>query len=279
MISVLLGLSAAICYGAADFLGGLATKRSSMLSVAIAGQAAGFGLLLLVLPFFPGNPHSADLLWGAAAGVCGGLGIALLYRALAIGKMGVVSPITAVLAAALPVVTGFVRGEQLASWQVAGIVLALVAIVMVSFSGDAHDGSRGFSMLGVKEAVGSGVVLGGFYVFLANARHAAGLDELVAARFASTVFLLVVAVGTGASIRLRGNVLRVVLLSGALDMSANVLYLLATYAGYLSVAAVLTSLYPASTVFLARIVLKERLSRSQLAGVALALAGVALIAA
>jgi drug/metabolite transporter (DMT)-like permease len=209
--------------------------------------------------------------------MCGGAGIALLYHALSIGKMGVVSPITAVLAAAFPVFIGIARGEHLTAWQAIGIAIALVAVVMISLTTE-PDGRFEFSTAGVKEAILSGILLGGFLVFLARAGSSAGLYPLVSARLASTLVLLVPALVFRKNIVPARDTIRIVVLVGALDMTANCLYVFATYAGYLSIAAVLTSLYPGSTVFLARYILGERLSASQKFGVAFALAGVALIA-
>lgn len=275
-MAVVLGLLAAAFYGAADFCGGLATKRAGMLAVAITSQAAGLILLLLVLPLIGGRFTHEALIYGLLGGVCGGIGILLLYHALSIGKMGVVSPITAVLAASLPVIVGTARGDRLSAWQIVGIGVALVAVVLISLSSE-PDGRFEFSTLGVREAIASGLLLGGFYIFLALAGKGGGLYPVLFARLASVVLLTLIAGALRRGIVPAAS-LPLVLVAGAIDMSANVLYLLAAYAGYLSVAAVLTSLYPASTVFLARFVLGERLANVQKIGVALALAGVALIA-
>ncbi len=276
-MAIALGLFAAAFYGAADFCGGLATRRSSMFAVAILSQAVGFAILLVIIPFFPGHASAADYLWGLVAGVCGGLGLALLYHALSIGKMGVVSPITAVLAACMPVVVGIVRGEHLFIAQILGIGAALIAVVLISISTE-DGGKLEFATAGVREAILSGVVLGGFYVFLARAGPAAGLYPLITARIGSIGFLIGLGLLLRQSLRPARGAVRLIALAGSLDMTANVLYVLATFAGYLSIAAVLTSLYPASTVFLARAVLKERLQPIQWAGATLALIGVALIA-
>ncbi len=278
MIAVVLGILAAAFYGGADFCGGLATRRTTMLSVTVISQGAGLVLLLGLLPFFPARVHAADLGWAALAGICGGAGIALLYHALSVGTMGVVSPITAVLAAAVPVAFGAIRGDRLGLGQVLGIAIALVAVVLISSSTEA-DGTREFSTRGVKEAVASGLILGGFYLFLAHARPGMGLDPLVGARVSSVLVLVLLAAATKTGLRPRGGTLPLILLCGAMDMTANALYLLATYNGQLAIAAVLTSLYPASTVILARVMLKERLRFIQKLGVGLALVGVALIAA
>lgn len=276
-MGIALGLLAAAFYGAADFLGGLATKRTSMFAVTLLSQSVGFALLLVVLPLFPAHAVPMDYLWGVLGGVCGGLGLALLYHALSIGKMGVVSPITAVLAASIPVIVGVVRGEHLSALQMGGMVVALVAIVLISLSTE-EDGRFEFSTLGVKEAIASGLILGGFYTFLALSGKNAGMYPLLAARFGSMGLLLVVALLMRRSIVPARPVVPTIAASGAIDMTANALYVLATFRGYLSVVAVLTSLYPASTVFLARVVLKERLQLQQKLGVLCALAGVVMIA-
>ena len=277
-MAVLLGLLAAAFYGGADFCGGLATKRSSPFAVTVVSQAAGLLLLAAVVRAFPAVVAPVALEFGALAGLCGGIGIALLYHALSIGKMGVVSPITAVLAAALPVGVGVMRGEHLLSWQTWGIGIALVAVVLISLSHE-PDGRLEFSTVGVKEAIASGIMLGGFLTFLALAGKGGGLYPLLSARAASTLLLTLVALVARRTIVPVRSTLPLILFAGAIDMSANVLYVLAASAGYLSVAAVLTSLYPASTVFLARVILGERLAMVQKAGVVLALIGVALIAA
>jgi drug/metabolite transporter (DMT)-like permease len=191
--------------------------------------------------------------------------------------MGVVSPITAVLAASIPVIIGVVRGERLSALQMGGMVIALVAIVLISLSTE-EDGRIEFSTTGVKEAIASGVILGGFYTFLALSGKGAGLYPLLGARFGSMGLLLVVALLLRRSIVPARATVPTIIAAGAIDMTANALYVLATFRGYLSIVAVLTSLYPASTVFLARIVLHERLQLQQKLGVLCALAGVVMIA-
>lgn len=276
-MGVVLGLLAAAFYGAADFCGGLATRRSPIFAVTVISQGVGLVLLFAALPFLHGHFTAVAGIYGALGGLCGGAGLALLYHALSIGKMGVVSPITAVLAAALPVGIGVARGEHVTAWQALGMAIALVAVVLISLSHE-PDGRLEFSTAGVKEAIASGVVLGGFYTFLALAGKDAGVYPLLSARLASTAFLAIAALVSRNSMSPVPATLPIIVFAGAIDMTANGLYVYAAYAGYLSIAAVLTSLYPASTVFLARAVLGERLANVQKAGVALALAGVVLIA-
>ena len=276
-MGIVLGLLAAAFYGSADFFGGLATRRSPIFAVTVISQAVGLLLLCAALPFLRGHFTTGAILYGGLGGLCGGIGLALLYHALSIGKMGVVSPITAVLAAALPVIMGLARGERFTPWEALGMAIALVAVVLISLSHE-PDGRLEFSTAGVKEAIASGIVLGGFYTFLALAGKDAGVYPLLSARAASTAFLALAALVSRQSIVPARASVAIIVFAGGLDMTANGLYLYASYAGYLSIAAVLTSLYPASTVFLARAVLGERLAGVQKAGVALALAGVVLIA-
>jgi drug/metabolite transporter (DMT)-like permease len=275
-VEVSLSLVAAFFYGAADFFGGFAAKRAPAIPVSALSRSVGLALLAVALPFVSGHPAAADFFWGALAGVCGGLGVALLYHALSIGKMGVVSPVTAVLAASVPVIVSIAFGQKLGLQQLAGIGLALIAIVLISLSFE--NGAREFSTRGLKEAVASGIALGGFYLFLAHTQRQSGLYAVFASSAASVVFLTLIGLVTRADWRPARDALPMILLSGSLDMAANVLYVLATFNGALAIAAVLTSLYPASTVFLARVVLRERLGTVQWFGVVFALAGVALIA-
>lgn len=248
-----------------------------MLAVTLTAQSVGLACLLAVVPFYGGHAQRAELLWSAAGGVFGGIGIALLYHALAIGKMGVVSPITAVIAASFPVVVGVVRGDALTWFQLLGIFVALVAVVLISLSKE-DSGKREIATEGVKEAIASGVAIGIFFLTLGIGQRGHGFDGLLAARIGSVVCLLLLAFVARAPLRLPRATVGTVVASGAIDMAANAMYVVAAQTGNLAVASVLTSLYPASTVFLARFVLHERLQLVQKFGVGLALIGVALIA-
>jgi drug/metabolite transporter (DMT)-like permease len=277
-----LALLSALCYGAADFLGGFTAKRASTLAVVVVSQLAGLLLLLMMLPLFPpAAPGRADLLWGALAGVTGGAGVALLYRALAIGVMAVVAPTTAVCAVVIPVFVSVALGERPAATTFGGIALAIVAIVLVSQSSDGASGTRGEAdqrrTRAFFLAVLSGVVIGFFFVALSRTSSQAGLWPLVVARTVSVVLFAVMAFLASKPLRIPIATLGIVLAAGALDMLANLLYLLASRAGPLSVVVTLASLYPASTVLLARLVLHERLSARQWVGVSCALVAVAII--
>jgi drug/metabolite transporter (DMT)-like permease len=284
MSAYLLALASAGLYGAADFLGGLASRRASTLAIVVLSQLAGLVLLLILIPLLPAATASRpDLTWGAIAGVTGGAGVALLYRALAVGTMAVVAPTTAVCAVAIPVLVAIALGERPGPWALGGIALAIVAIVLVSrqASTDADDppfrGSDRGMPRGLGLALGAGVAIGLFFLALSRASADAGLWPLVSARVVSIVLFAAIGVALGRSFSMDRRVLTIAAAGGALDMLANALYLVATRSGPLSIVVTLASLYPASTVLLARVVLGERLSSAQAAGVACALAAVTLI--
>ena len=272
-----LAVAAAIAYGAADFLGGLATKRGSTIFAAVVcSQATGLLLVLLALPLLPAaSPSRADLLWGAASGLAGGIGLALLYRGLAIGVMSVVAPVTAVCAVIIPVVVGLALGERPTSVATGGIVLAVASIVLISRSGEAESEKRETTGIGL--AIASGIAIGIFLVCLERTSASAGLWPLVPARIASVSFFAIAGLLARETLLPPRWLWPIVTGGGALDMVANILYLLAVRQGPLSIVATLTSLYPASTILLARIVLRERLRLVQVAGVACAVLAIILI--
>ena len=272
-----LAVMASVAYGAADFLGGLATKRgSTVFAAVVCSQATGLLLVLLALPLLPpASPTGADLAWGAASGLAGGIGLALLYRGLAIGVMSVVAPVTAVCAVIIPVAVGFALGERPTGAATAGVVLAVVAIVLISQSGEGEGGKR--VTTGVTTAIASGIAIGIFLVCLERTGKSAGLWPLVPARVASVGLFAIGGLVARQKLLPRRESWPIVAGGGALDMVANVLYLVAVRQGPLSIVATLTSLYPASTILLARIVLRERLRIIQQAGVACAVLAIVLI--
>jgi drug/metabolite transporter (DMT)-like permease len=279
----LLAIGSAVLYGAADFTGGLTTRRAGTIPVVILSQASGLVLLALLLPLLPAaSPSRPDLIWGALAGLTGGIGVALLYRALAIGTMAVVAPTTAVCAVAIPVVVSVLLGERPAALAVAGIGLGIASIILVSqhrpveeAQGD-HPAS-GNRRRGVGTALASGVAIGFFFLTLAQTRSDAGMWPILVARLVSVTLFAVVAIVGGISIRMPPRMALLAVVCGVIDMLANALYLVAAREGPLSIVVTLSSLYPASTVVLARIVLGERLNVLQISGVACALAAVVLI--
>jgi drug/metabolite transporter (DMT)-like permease len=275
-LSYALAVLSSITYGAADFLGGLATKRSSMFSVVVFFQSAGLILLLISLPFLPASsPTATDFAWGAASGLAGGIGVALLYRGLAIGVMSVVAPVTAVCAVIVPLVVGITLGERPTGLAIVGVLLAIAAIVLVSQTGHTEEGKR--ATTGLPIAIASGIAIGIFLVFLKRTGPSAGLWPLIAARVVSVAFFTMAGLVLREKLMPRRESMPIVIGGGALDILANILYLLAVRRGLLSIVATLTSLYPASTIILARIVLRERLRLLQQAGVACAAVAIVLI--
>jgi len=272
-VALLLSLAAAIVYGAGDFLGGFATKRAPVLTVVFGAQVAALPVIAVALPLLGGVVHPADLAWGAGAGVLGAAAVTLLYRALAMGTMGIVSPVAAVLAAAVPAIYGFAIGERPVPAALAGIVLALVAVVVVSLSA-----GSGPTLRGVPEAAAAGIMFAGFFIVFARTSPDAGLWPLAAARVASLVVFALLALAARAPLVPPAGVRGTIAGSGVFDMLANVFYVLAVHTGLIAIVAVVTSLYPASTLALAGIVLRERLSLRQWVGVGCAFTGIATIA-
>jgi drug/metabolite transporter (DMT)-like permease len=276
-MALVLALGAALAYGAADFVGGNVSKIAGAVRVVFLSQLVGTGLTILFVPFLSAwPPESGALSWGAAAGVAGASGVLLLYRGLAIGRMSVVAPITGVEAAGIPVIFALAIGERPSSIALAGVVLGLIAVALVSTTADASDDASS-RRAGVVEALGGGLAFGIFFICLDRAPDGAGMWPLLGARASSLVLIsLVVLVARVKPVAPEGT-FRKIALAGLLDVVANVLYLLATQQGLLSLTAVITSMYPGGTVLLARFVLKERLVRLQLVGLGIAAAAVILI--
>ena len=280
-MAYLLAIASAALYGAADFLGGIGSRRASTIAIVVTSQGCGLLALLLILPLLPAaSPSTRDLVWGATAGVAGGVGVGLLYRALAVGRMAVVAPTTAVCAVIIPVVAGLLTGDRIATLTTIGMGLALVAILLVSRQTIASRGEAakaGLLPSGVWLALASGVAIGLFFLALARSGTMAGMWPLVWARAASVALFGLLAMWSAQSLRLTAPVAGIAMAAGVVDMCANALYLVATRHASLSVVVTLSSLYPASTVLLARVVLGERLNAWQVAGVACALVAIALI--
>jgi drug/metabolite transporter (DMT)-like permease len=288
-VAVVLGLVSAFAYGASDFLAGVATRRSSVLPVVVGMHVLALAVLA-PLALLVAAPDPAGFLWGLGGGVAGAVGGALLYKGLAVGRMSVVSPITGVVAAAVPVAAGIAFGERPGVPALMGIGLALVAIVLVSSAPRAETPqalgpgvgalpdlrSRPRVRRDVALAVGSGLAFGAYYVILA-AGGRAGLWPLVGVQVGSLVLLLPVALATGRPLWPAGT-LGAVVAAAALGVGATGAYLWAATLGLLSLVAVLSALYPAATVLLARLALGERFVAVQRLGMALAAVAVVLIA-
>lgn len=290
MVTVL-ALSAALAYGVADFLGGAVTRKSTALRALTWCVPIGLLVVLASALLTGGSASPGPMTWGFAAGITGGAGLITFYRALARGPMNVVAPVSALAAAVLPVFVGVATGERLGSSVLLGVLLCLVAIGLVSMEADRGRQDDGPAASGWQRLLDSGPVMAGvsgtcfgiFFILLKAAGDGTSLWPIVGARLGNltvvTVALLFLA-ATGGDLgpRITGrSLIGLALLSGTLDAGANVLYFLAAHGGLLSLAAVLTSLYPAITVLLARIAYTERLRAIQRIGMAVAIAGVALV--
>ena len=273
----LLALTASLSWGLGDFLAGLCTRRLPVVTVLVVSQAAGLATIALVVTVRgAGPPDARHLLYGSLAGVCGAVGLAALYRGLAVGPMSIVAPISAT-AAAVPVVFDLVTGDRPSGVQAAGIALAVAGVVLASRAGAAE--GRRASTEGVGLALVAAVSFGLLLVLLGEASEGDPYWGTLAMRGTSFSLLVLAALVLRPSFALAERDLPVLLLIGVLDTAGNTLFAVATTESLLSVAAVLGQLYPVVTVLLARLVLGERMSRGQGAGVVSAFTGVALITA
>jgi drug/metabolite transporter (DMT)-like permease len=284
-VAIVLGLVASVTYGAADFIGGLVSRRNHVFTVLLWGQLVGTTWVLVALPFLAGGPPTAvALLLGAASGVVGVLGAAALFLGLARGRMSVVAPVTAVLTSSLPVLFGLLTGERPSVVTLLGVVIALGAIALVSMApepGSRPEARRRMRVRlvaeGLPEALAAGLCFAVFFVLLDEVPDGAGLWPVVGIR-ASSILIAGAVVGTmRLPFRPARGTAAAVLGGGLLGSAADYIFLLSTRLGLLSVVVVLTSLYPVTTVVLARAVLGERMGRAQLIGLVLAAIGVVLI--
>lgn len=273
-MSLLLALGGAIFYGAGDFAGGFASKRFPAWGVMAASQTIGLGALGAGLILFPAeNVTAVDLVWGAAAGVGGAIGIGLLYRALAEGTMAVVSPVTAATTGAIPVAADLATGGGLGLWSAVGVVLALIAIFAVA--GEKSQRRLEPRLLATALAAGTGFAL--FFIFIAQTSEESGFWPLVGARAVTIPMGFLLHRILEPRIQLDASGLKWVAAAGLLDMGANLLIAAALQRGPLGIVSVLSSLYPIVTAVLAMLLLKERLSSTQVLAVALAMVAVVLL--
>jgi drug/metabolite transporter (DMT)-like permease len=279
MVAALLALAAAVGWGSADFLGGLKSKTLPLTAVIIVSQGAA---LLVVVAAVAGTgegpPAGRYVLYGVLAGLAGTAGILALYRGLAVGAMGIVAPITAT-GAAIPVAVGVARGERPGWVQAAGLVLACIGVVLASLEPGARSGVRAPIAAGVGLALAAAVAIGLFFTALDAASDGSVLWALLLQHAVLVPLVLAGAIVRRDRLTLAPRDLRTVLAIGALHICANALFAYASTRGLISLVAVLGSLYPVTTVVLARVVLGERHAAIQRAGVVAALAGVVLITA
>jgi len=270
---ILLGLISAACWGAGDFSGGLATKRANVYSVVIASQLVGVVLLFgLAIAFSELTPTLLQIIWGGAAGIAGAIGLIALYRALASGRMGVAAPVSGVITAIVPVIGGtFIEGLP-KTIQLIGFIVAMIGVWFVSRADDSKIIWGDLNL-----PIVAGIGFGFFLIFINRASGSGILLPLVAARAASLGVTVIATFIMRQPLLPKIDHLPLIAIVGVMDAGGNAFYALAAQMGRLDVAAVLSSLYPASTILLAWIILKERLTRAQWAGVAATLMAIVLI--
>ncbi len=273
--AVTFGLLASLSWGASDFSGGLSARRVHVFGVITVSYAVGLALLVaLALARSEPIPKGSDLVWGAAAGLAGVTGLTAQYRALAVGRMGIVAPVAAVLGTSIPVLFAAISEGLPGAGQLAGFALAIAGVWIIArpeVSGGRPDG------LGL--AVLAGLGFGAFFILIDQVSEGAVFWPLVAARGMSFVVLALIVMANSVAWRPDRSALPLVIVAGVLDVGGNTFFLLAAQAGRLDVASVMSSLYPMVTVLLARLVLQEHVTRLQTAGIAAAVAAIPLIAA
>ena len=270
-MGIILGLAAALLYGGSDFGGGLLSRQLGSVRVNVIGSVAATVLAwgVLLVSGAP-EPSLRAVAWGLASGLGGGAGALMLYRGLARGQMSVVGPVSAVAAAAVPVVFGVALGERPGLLATAGVLVALPAIVLVAASGPLR-GQLGGGKLGggLGDGLAAGVAFGVLFIGLAQAGQGSGLWPVALEQTSALLLILAVAIRSREPIRVTARAAGLPALAGAAGMIASLLYFYATHFAMLATAAVLVSLYPGVTVLLARTVLHERFSPAQRAGLGL----------
>jgi drug/metabolite transporter (DMT)-like permease len=276
-MTALLSLLSAILYGVADFSGGHATRRNSVFAVMVLSQLTGLALALVAAPLVgPNAPRMTDFAWGLAAGFLGSMGLAALYRGLAEHRAAIVSPLSALVGALVPAAFGAALGERPSALALAGAALCLPAIFLLSYErGETRDRAelRSSLLYGLVAGLGFGC----FFIAISRTAPGSGLWPLLASRAASiATTLAIIAIGKKA-LSVRRDDRPVALFAGLADMGANIFFLLASRSGLLILVTLITSIFPAPTVILARVFHGQRISLPRAAGIALALAGVALM--
>ena len=273
---IALALASSLVWGVADFLGGVFTRRAPLTAVTVVSQTAGFVALLVWLAARGFSVGGASFSFGVIGGLCSAVGLSAFYKGLAVGTMSIVSPVAA-CGAVVPFALALARGERPSVWAIGGAIVALVGAVLASAAESRASGDR---RLGAMLALVAAFTIGLFVYFLGlGGKHGDPFSALLGARVGSLALLVVGALALRAPLAPRRELLPAVAVIGLLDSSANALFVFASRGGYLSVVSVLGSLYPVVTVLLAHVLLGERLTRAQQAGVVVALAGVCAIAA
>ena len=265
-----LALLSSLTWGVADFMGGIASRKRSVLQVLVVAYPVGAVVLTGVAIFLvPGELSGETLTIGAIAGAIGATAIGCLYVALKRGPMGIVSPITAVMSAAIPVFFGLLNGERLGLLAIIGIVTAAIAVILVSQEVNTHQ-KIAFSTIAI--SLTSGSLIGTYLTLIGTSSDDSGIWTATIARWFSAILVLGVVLATVRKFERSSYPWLLVIISGVLDAGANGIFQIATQNGMLAIVAVLGSLYPATTALLARFILHERLHKIQITGVVLALA-------
>lgn len=268
-----LGCLSSFLFGSADFLGGVAAKRSAAPAVAILSGLGGLLAVLVAIPFFGGSPKLPDLAWGGAAGVCGAVSVSLMYRALALGPMSLASPVFSLIGLCVPVLLGLTWGERphLVSWI--GVGLAVLAIPLLSVTGEEEGRfSREHVRRTLVISIAAGLVVGWFLVCLFRVGRHAGMWPLAVARVCGMAALAGFLLAQGRGLFPKAQARVPAFVSGIVDSSANIAFLIAVHGGPLVLVSALVSLAPATTALLARFFLGERWTPHQAVGLATALA-------
>ncbi len=309
MLTVLVGVTAALVYGSADFFGGIASRRISPIRVTAVGAASGLVALVAAEALIGGRWSWEALLYGGISGITGAIAITLLYACLAIGPMSILSPLTALVSAFVPLMAGVLRGERLSTLGYVAIGIALIAVVLVGFVKE--KGAVRPSLKALLMAIGSGSMIGAFLILIDLTPDDAGLVPLIANRAVNGIVMFAVIGVIALWMRRRAHVTAaavaspgpnatlitetgeprigmlspgwragfwIAVIAGVIDATANALLLVGLRLGNLSVISVLTALYPAGTIILAAIVLRERIAPVQAIGLVLALAAAGMLA-
>lgn len=278
--TIILALSTSVLFGVGDFLGGVATRRDSAFAVTGTSHLLAIVLMAVAVLLLPtAHPTTADLLWGALSGLSGVVGVIALFGALAVGRMGIVAPISAALSASLPAIYDLATGTMLSPLTIAGMALALVAIVIVSIAPDEqlHEPAHEYRpRRALALAVLSGAGFSGAFIAFSFTAAESGLTPVLAARAVSILVSVALALRFGRGFPVDRTALVPTLGAGVTDVLANVTILTAIRLGPLAIASVLSSLFPVVVVALARIFLRERLHLWQKVGVGIAVAAVLL---
>lgn len=274
-MAILLSLLSAVAYGTSDFLGGIFARRAPAWQIAVVGQSSSGVLSLAAAVLLGGSPTGHDLAYGALAGLGGGFGAAFLYRGLSTARMSVVAPLSGVGTALIPVAVGLATGERPSPLTLVGVVLAFPAIVLISRVSDAGPAHRS----GVLDGILAGIGFGLLFTCLGQVGDDGGLYPLAISQLTSILSIIVTALVLRQSWIPRERAAWNAVVMGPLGALAQGAFLYATHHGLLSVVSVISSLYPASTVLLAAVVLRERVQRWQGVGLLAAAAAVALVAA